>query len=348
VFLYEPLDSHRSTGRCRQKLSETTQQRRAPTAAKWAPRCKRETSRVGVRASPPHTFTCQPFFFPHPRSTIILPSTMLFRLGSAHVDINPWNPLYAVAPFILLLVSIPLAVSAIATTFVAVAALLCQGLVVYFNLGTALLIAWLSPPSKPPAAHKQPLPSTSSPEQLSPQRHRNRRSSNTSNASSQDTTVGVSSLAPKSGSFTALSCSNDMRRDYEGVGGWRDTGDDNEEALWMSINGRLELPAGPPLRRHQRSLTGGATPNSRRNRSPEAIRMSPVQSRARTPMKQTVDDRYGNADYFPLQPLPSSRSASNISDPSKKHQRRKSGSASSTSSAASGIMMVVKEAGEQS
>jgi hypothetical protein len=65
-------------------------------------------------------------------------------------------------------------------------------------------------------------------------------------------------------------------------------------------------------------------------------------------MKQTVDDRYGNTDYFPLQPLPSSHSTSNISDPSKKHQRRKSGSASSTSSAASGIMMVVKEAGEQS
>jgi hypothetical protein len=271
---------------------------------------------------------------------------MLFRLGSAHVDINPWNPLYAVAPFILLLVSIPLAIFAIATTLIAVAALLCQGLVVYFNLGTALLIAWLSPPSKPPVAHRQPLLSASSPEQLSPQRHRNRRSSNTSNASSQDTAVVASSLAPKSGSFTALSCNNDMSRDYEGVGGWRDTGDNDEEALWMSINGRLELPAGPPLRRHQRSLTGGATPISRRNGSPEAIRMSPMQSRARTPMKQMPDERYGNVGYFPPQPLPSARSMSNNSDPSKKHQRRTSGSASSISSATSGIMMAVEEVGE--
>jgi len=269
---------------------------------------------------------------------------MLFRLGSAHVDINLWNPLYAVAPFILLLVSIPLAIFAIATTVVAVAALLCQGLAVYFNLGTALLIAWLCPPSKPPVAHRQSLLSTSSPEQLSPQRHHNRRSSNTSNASSQDTAVVASSLAPKSGSFTALLCSN-MRRDYEGVGGWRDTGDDDEEALWMSINGRLELPAGPPLRRHQRSLTGGATPISRRNGSPEAIRMSPVQSRARTPMKQMADERYGSVDYFPPQPLPSGHPMSNIPDPSK-HRRQKSGSASSTSSAASGLMMAVKEAGE--
>lgn len=44
-------------------------------------------------------------------------------------------------------------------------------------------------------------------------------------------------------------------RDYEGVGGWRLQEDDEEEALWIGINSRLELPAAQ-MRRHQRSLTG--------------------------------------------------------------------------------------------
>jgi hypothetical protein len=306
----------------------------------------RHTCPCAAVPTPSHVNTNSHFLFSHD-TVLIVSSKMLFRLGSARVDINLWNPLYAIAPFVLLLVSIPLVTFAIVTTFIAVVALSCRGLVVYINLGTALLIAWLTPPpSKSAVVHGQPLLQTPSPDKMPSQRHRNRRSSNISITSSQDTAVITSSLAPKSGSFTALSSNNDGARDYEGVGGWRDTGDDDEEALWMSINGRLELPAGPPLRRHQRSLTSGAIPISGRNRSPEAIRMSPVQSRARTPMKHTTDERHGNGDYFPLQPISSIRSMTNASDPSKGHQRRTSGSASSVSSTNSGIMMVVKEAGE--
>jgi hypothetical protein len=293
------------------------------------------------RSSPHLHMPTTPVFVPHhSHTTRIVSSAMFLRLGSARVEINPWNPLYAFAPLILFLVSIPLTVFAIITTSMAVAVLCCRGLVVYFNLGTALLTVWLSPPSKSPTMDQQPLLPPPSPEKPSPLRHRNRRSSNTSNESSQDTAIVGSHIPHKSGSFTTLSCNNDMTRDYEGVGGWRDPGDENEEALWMSINGRLELPAGPPVRRHRRSLTGGASPHSRRKGSSEAIRMSPLQTRVRTPMKHT-DERYGNGEYFPPQPASNS-----VSDPSKRHQRRRSGSASSTSSAASGIMMAVKVAGE--
>ncbi|KAF1850815.1 uncharacterized protein K460DRAFT_400856 [Cucurbitaria berberidis CBS 394.84] len=266
---------------------------------------------------------------------------MLIRAGSLSVEFNVWNPLYAVAPFALFLISIPLATFAVVTTSLAVALLSCRALVVYFQLGVALVNAWLFP-LLPKSSSLYHSPSAASPGRLSPTHQRNRRSSNGSSAS-QDTTIPsahTSRLRGKSGSFSSIIGTSEITRDFEGVGGWRVPGDEDEEALWMGINSRLQLPADVPIRRHKRSLTGGASPSQRWSWSPEALRMSPVQSRARTPVRFAVDDE---GDYFPPQPMSSIRSMS--SDPKKQHKRRKSGSGSSTSST-SGIMMAVKEAGE--
>jgi hypothetical protein len=272
---------------------------------------------------------------------------MLFRLGSMSIELNPWNPLYAVAPIGIVLLSVPLAMFAVITTSIALSLLAFRGLVVYTQLGTALLGAWLSPTPPKPAALRQQTITTPSPERTSPPRSRNRRSSsNLSGTSSQDFTVAAARLTHRSGSFTALLGGNELTRDYEGVGGWRDPGNKEEEALWMGINSRLQLPAATPGRRHQRRHTGGQIPNQRWSWSPEAFRMSPVQNRARTSVRVDSNGLYENADYFPLQPTHNVRPISTVSEPLKRHKRRPSGSASSISSAASSMMASVKEAGE--
>lgn len=54
--------------------------------------------------------------------------------------------------------------------------------------------------------------------------------------------------------------SGGVERDFEGVGGWRVPGSDDDDVLWTSMNSRLELPALPDERKrhHQRSLTSGS------------------------------------------------------------------------------------------
>ncbi|CAO2653810.1 Nn.00g032210.m01.CDS01 [Neocucurbitaria sp. VM-36] len=270
---------------------------------------------------------------------------MLLRVGSLSVEFNVWNPLYAVAPFVVFVVSIPLAIFAIMTTSLAVALLSCRALVVYFQLGVALASAWLLPalPKSSSRVTSSHRPSSSG--QSSPTRQRNRRSSAVSTTSQDSATVApaphASRLHNKSGSFSSLIGTSEITRDFEGVGGWRVAGDEDEEALWMGINSRLQLPADAPTRRHKRSLTGGASPSQRWTWSPEAFRMSPVQSRVRTPVRFAIDDEN---DYFPPQSMPGMRPISSASEPTK-HHRRKSGSGSSASST-SGMMMAVKEAGE--
>jgi hypothetical protein len=135
-------------------------------------------------------------------------------------------------------------------------------------------------------------------------------------------------------------------RDFEGVGGWREAADDPaEEELWIGMNSRLELPAATPVRQrhHQRSLTGGSQRWSG-VWSPEAMRMSPVQSRARTPsIPDNGDEYFGSQPYGkPLPELPSSKrrkslAGSNGGDDKRKgkvqgRDWRKSSSGSSISS----------------
>jgi hypothetical protein len=79
-------------------------------------------------------------------------------------------------------------------------------------------------------------------------------------------------------------------RDFEGVGGWRLSGDDE---TWTTINSRLELPDKQYHgRNHHRSPSGPTTPGEGgylmmkgRTRSPSAIRTSasPNSGRTRTP-----------------------------------------------------------------
>ena len=92
-----------------------------------------------------------------------------------------------------------------------------------------------------------------------------------------------------------------MERDFEGIGGWRVPGSDDDDILWTSMNSRLELPAIVDNNRkkrhhHQRSLTSGSTVSST---TPLITRSSTRSLRKTFPIAHTGgDDGAGSAEYF--------------------------------------------------
>ena len=78
------------------------------------------------------------------------------------------------------------------------------------------------------------------------------------------------------------------------MGGWRVPGTEDEDALWTSMNSRLELPAMVDGRRHfhHRSRTSGSL---------TAVSLSlksPIQSRARTPASVRVGGSLSSEEYI--------------------------------------------------
>ncbi|EOD45445.1 hypothetical protein UCRNP2_7836 [Neofusicoccum parvum UCRNP2] len=190
-----------------------------------------------------------------------------------------FNPLYLLAPPVLIVASLPLVALAVLTTSLAVITLLIRVSIVYFELGVALIHSWLFATNHVSTSDKHR--SLASSGYSTPTRHHRRRRSSAASLLAAD--QSMSRRPPtKSESFASLVSTAGPNRDFEGIGGWRMPGDGEEEALWIGMNSRLELPTALPdkHRRHQRSLTGGS---QRWSWSPEAIRMSPVQSRSRTP-----------------------------------------------------------------
>lgn len=130
--------------------------------------------------------------------------------------------------------SLPLLPFAFLTTTLAIIALGTRALIVYAELATVLLKQLVTP--DPPSAlsipdyslKAQPLYSFSSSGSLTPRRPSSRRTSVSQH----------SYLQP------AVSVSTGPERDFEGVGGWREPGEDlDDDAQWTSMNSRLELPA---------------------------------------------------------------------------------------------------------
>ena len=121
-------------------------------------------------------------------------------------------------------------------------------------------------------------------------RHKSRRSSAGSGSNAGSTTPRV----PDTG--LGVYSGGGVVRDFEGVGGWRIPGTDDEDALWTSMNSRLELPAMVDGRRHfhHRSRTSGSL---------TAVSLSlksPNQSRARTPASVRVGESLSPEEYFTI------------------------------------------------
>lgn len=180
---------------------------------------------------------------------------------------------------VLLFIGLPFAGFAIFTTSVAFATLFVRVFIIYVDLGLALVQSALY-------SSKSTDEVVPPPQSLFSDNARARRRRSTAGSNTPPKTVR------KTSSLAAL-INSSRDRDFEGVGGWRISGNDDEEALWMGMNARLELPATSPIgRKHRRSLTGG----SLRFGSPE-IGRSPAAMRSRTPGTASPEG------YFSMPPV---------------------------------------------
>jgi len=224
---------------------------------------------------------------------------------------------YFSAPVILLF-SLPLAIFAVVTTTFALCILFVRASVVYAELLAAFIQAYLIPSSLSLKQQEQ-MRNYSFPTSPSAFRGYSPPSRRPSRSSSVGSVPGVFLHGPghplhiKSRSTVTL-FSNDLNgmsnRDYEGVGGWRVQGDDEEEALWMGINSRLDLPA-IPLRGPRSSWAGRSSGTA----SPELVR---TPAAARPPSRGRTRHGSGTASpegYFsvPLTGLTSVDRASRLS-----------------------------------
>lgn len=213
------------------------------------------------------------------------------------------NPIQILSPIILMTISVPLFIFASITTYLALATLFLRAFIVYLELATALVHSWLVRPSKPlpplplsastvtarPTTIEPPSTAITSSSQRKP--HGRPSSSHQKNPPASQKSKRSQHRPTKSdpnASFAPMS-TTPTDRDFEGVGGWCDPGPDNDEALWMGMNARLQLPAmamhDSATRHHRRSLTAsGASPRNSGVWDSYGLRMSssPGQSRPRT------------------------------------------------------------------
>ena len=192
---------------------------------------------------------------------------------------------------VVLLLSVPLAALAVITTTFAFWILLARVSLVYVEIFAALLRAYIVPSSEAPLT--RPSPAGSPDKQLSP------RSRQPSRNSSDSLGVQVQVLPHNASSATLAEPLPD--RDYEGVGGWRVQDDDEDDALYMGMNSRLEFPLATP--RYARSQASLSRPPSG-FASPERVR-TPLAVRTATPGRHRRLESGSPEGYFnmPLTPV---------------------------------------------
>ena len=220
------------------------------------------------------------------------------------------NPLSALLSPVLILCSTPLVIFAIFTSTIAFGTLFFRVLLVYIELAVVVTHNYLfvRPKRSLPRSSRVPKPASINNGYAQLVKRKKRRS----NSSASDRAVIVEGLS------NAAVGGIDVERDFEGIGGWRPVGLPEDDALWTSLNSRLELPA-MNVRKHHRSLTSGSQPRMRR--SPE-MAMSPNTSRARSPIQvrqnspeeyfgfQTMSRMQGVEAMRPLVKTPSSSTVS--------------------------------------
>ncbi|MCJ1459916.1 hypothetical protein MMC28_010295 [Mycoblastus sanguinarius] len=197
--------------------------------------------------------------------------------------------LYLVISPVLLLISVPLAIFATFTTTLAFSTLFFRALLVYVELAAAVIQNQFAGQATP---KEDTVPfSVIPPIEGKQSRRKSRRSSAGSGSSNGGS---VTPKIPESTGFGIYS-GGVATRDFEGVGGWRIQGPDDEEELWRPMNTRLELPAMVEGRRrnHHRSRTSGSVTSI----IPLPMK-SPGRSRERTPMSTRVEGSTSPQEYF--------------------------------------------------
>ncbi|KAL9632402.1 MAG: hypothetical protein Q9164_005342 [Protoblastenia rupestris] len=226
----------------------------------------------------------------------------------------------------LLLISIPLAVFAALTTTLAFSTLFIRALIVYVELASVLIQNQITPRT---ASKRLPNPLKSGnpgSSEVANARSKNFRRSSTASGSSNG-----GSTTPKVPSTSGFGIygSEGPSRDFEGVGGWRIPGpNDEEDILWTNMNSRLELPTmtdGRP-RNHHRSRTSGSFT------AMPLTSFSRTTSRARTPTGYPAPGRSTSPpEYFRNRPPSKSTTSLDLSNTGKPLLRHKPSSSSGSS-----------------
>lgn len=199
------------------------------------------------------------------------------------------NLTYIVLSPALLIVSVPLSIFAAFTTTFAFSILFVRVLIVYAELAAVLVRNQLfQAQSSDRVLQRQKSNSTTTDEKET------RRKSRRSSAGSGQSSGG--SMTPKAPESNGLGiyASGGVERDFEGVGGWRIPGSDDDDILWTSMNSRLELPAivDERKRNHRRSLTSGSLS------SMPLLPRSSTRSLVRTPTSLYGADTASQEGYF--------------------------------------------------
>lgn len=228
---------------------------------------------------------------------------------------------------VLLLISLPLAIFAALTTSLAFSALFLRALVVYAELAAVLIqnqFAINNRAAKRVSADWRFSPPVTTDEKDS------RRKSRRSSACSGNSNGG--SMTPRileSSGLGIYGCRG-IERDFEGVGGWRIPGSDDDDVLWTSMNSRLELPAmGDERLQHHRSLTSNSLSSA------SMISGSRARSFARTPPITRAAGNTSPEEYFANRAASKSTTALDTVNIGTSLLRRKTSSTSTFSSESS-------------
>jgi len=147
------------------------------------------------------------------------------------------------------------------------------------------------------SSDSRPSVKGSSPSPAIPQQRRKKRRSSASSAGSEQ-----GAITPRALDTTTfgLITSAGIDRDFEGVGGWRFSGPDEDDTQWTSSNTRLRLPAATreSKGKHNRLLFSEVLATTRGTGD------SQLQLRARTPPATQLAQSATFEEYFPSQPLP--------------------------------------------
>ncbi len=222
----------------------------------------------------------------------------------------------------LLVISVPLTLFATLTTMLAFSTLFIRALVVYAELAAALIQSRFT--SSVASKSNQVSADASSARRGS--RHIRRSKSRRSSVASQSSNGG--SVTPKfpESSGLGIYSGGGVARDFEGVGGWRLPGSDDEDTAWANLNSRLELPAivDGHERHHHRSRTSGSLTTM-------PVPVSPVRSRTRTPTASGVALSASPEGYFGQRPSSKSTTALDAANIGKALLRHKPSSSSVSS-----------------
>ena len=241
--------------------------------------------------------------------------------------------LYGLLSPVLFVISIPLASFALITTTFAFSTLCFRVLIVYIELFAVVIHDYLTVPES--SSINNPLIKAEIQKaDMKPQYHRKRGGSTPSGHALGATTPNLSGAS----GLQAYSNSN-MDRDFEGVGGWRMPGSEEDDLIWTSMNSRLELPAavGERQRKHHRSRTSGSTPptvfDSHTLTGPVSLSSDvPARFQARTPRSVLTVETISPQEYFASQPFSKSTTALDAANIGRALHRKGSTSTATSSS----------------